>query len=90
MKLFDFLNRFVNQTKMLNNSEAQDVIALQTFLEDPANTQFCINLSGASRNGGIHFWAEAIMYLLNAFKYNSAMCEVLEDVHNIKQESDEK
>lgn len=69
MKLFDFLNRFVNQTKMLNNSEAQDVIALQTFLEDPANTQFCINLSGASRNGGIHFWAEAIICIQIQFRY---------------------
>lgn len=49
---------------MLKMSEAQNLIALPTFLADLAETQFRSNLSAAFRHGSTMFWPEAIQYLL--------------------------
>lgn len=76
IKIFDFRTRFVNETDMFNGSEAQEFIALPTFLTDPAETQFRTNLSGASRNGGVVCWTESIEYLLRTYKNASSIPEI--------------
>lgn len=53
IRVLDFLARFVNEAVMLNMSEAQAFIALQTFFADTAETQFRTNLSGASVTEGL-------------------------------------
>ena len=80
IKIFDFLTRFVNEANILAMSEAQAFIALQTFLDDPAETQFRTNISGDSRRGGITCWPEVIQYLLRAYANAAAMWEALESL----------
>lgn len=81
IKIFDFLTRFVIKADMINMSEAQAIIVLQTFLIDPTGTQFSTKLIGASRHGRITWWQEAMQCLLRTYEAASAMCEVLEDLH---------
>lgn len=40
INIFDLLTRFVNESDMLNVSQAQASIAIPTFLADPMETQF--------------------------------------------------
>ena len=75
--IFDFPTRFVNEANILAMYESQAFIALQTFLADPAETQFRTNLSGGSRRGGITFWTEAIQYLLRTYATAAAMWDCL-------------
>lgn len=48
MRIFESLNRFLNETDTRSISEAKYFVALPTFLEDPAQTQFQTNISGDS------------------------------------------
>lgn len=51
--VFEFMTCFVNEVERLNKSEAQAFVALPTFLDDPTETPFCINLSSGSRRGSV-------------------------------------
>lgn len=48
IRVFDFLTSLENKVEKLHKSEAQDFVALPTFLEDPDETQFRTNASGGS------------------------------------------
>ena len=51
IRVFDFLSRFVNESEMLNMSEAQAFVALPMFLKEPAETHFRTTLSDMARRG---------------------------------------
>ena len=89
IRIFDFLSRFVNEADMLSMSEAQAFIALPMFLEDPAETQFRTNLSGASRRGGLNCWPEAVQHLLRTYATAATMREALENLRQTQQNPDE-
>ena len=89
IRVFDFLTRFVNESDMLNMSEAQSFIALPMFLEEPAETHFRTTLSGMSRRGGVTCWPEAVQYMLRTYATPTAMREALETLRDVRQENTE-
>lgn len=83
IRIFYFISPFLNEAYMFNMSEAQSFIVLPTFLGGPAEIQFRINISRASRQGGITGLPEAIQCLLPFYATSSAMYEVLYYIRNI-------
>lgn len=65
---------------MLKMSEAQAFVAPLTFLADSAYKNFGINLSRASRRGGITCWPESVQYLLRTYETSLVMRDVLDDI----------
>lgn len=63
-RFFALTTHLISEVEMLNMSEAQTFVALQTFQEDPNETQFRTNRSGCSRYGWVNFWPADIQYLL--------------------------
>lgn len=52
----DFLAIFLNNANILNRSETDAFIAFPSLPSKPTKTQFCTNLSEASREGGVTCW----------------------------------
>lgn len=58
--VFAFFAHFLNEADMRNMSEAHEFIALPTFLEEPAEKQFRINVACVSLHGDFTWRPEAI------------------------------
>lgn len=75
---------------MINMSEAQAFISLPTFLDDPSETQFHIDLNGASCHDCVASWTESKQYLSLIYAARCAMRIVIEDLRNIRRNEDDK
>ena len=58
---------------MLQMSEAQQFIALQTFMAYPSVTIFQTSLGGMSRQGGVTSWPEDFQHFLTRYATPAAM-----------------
>lgn len=90
IKIFYFLTSFVKEDRIFHFSEAKAFNTLPKFLADPAETHFRTKLIGASLHGGIRGLTEAIKYIFRTFSTLYAMCEILNDLLNVKQKGTEK
>lgn len=85
-----FLTSLIKEAVILNMSEAEYSITFPTFLFNPAETQFRINLSKASSHGGIVYWPKSQHYIFRTDASTSAVRHVLKDLFKVKQKADEK
>lgn len=70
---------------MLRMFEAEVFIAMPTFLNEPAETQFFTSFNGTSHHGGVNWRPEAVQYLLGTYATALAMSQVLYNLCGIRQ-----
>ena len=70
---------------MLGMSEAQAFVALPTFLEDQAETQYCANVNGESLYRVFTCWPEAVQRLLHTYATSAIMCDALIHLRSVTQ-----
>lgn len=88
IRVFEFLNLFVNEADTLDMSKAQDLVDLPTLLTNPVETQFRTKLCGGSRHGGVTCWTETIQNFMRAYATTTAIRETLDNNRSICQRDD--
>jgi len=83
--VLDFLSRFVREAEIQEMSEAQALLALPSFLNGFAKSQYEAAERVNPQDGGIGSWPEAVQYLLRNYAQNKYISSAIRDLRDTRQ-----